>query len=961
MTRVRAVCARLGSSLALVAAFALSACGAAGAGTAAFSPQFADNQVATFGVVMNRLPPPREPSGPANAARVPLAVVATHEPPRQLVALDVRSTSPLWSVEVDAQTRPEILGDLVLTSDRHRVIALDLSTGRVRWQYPMPDLAYVGADRDGDTVYLAFTVGALGGARREGHIVAVDARSGSERWRHQIRGVLGQPAAAGDLVVVPYERQSLSFLEEATGRELARLRSTDDVIAWARRDSTGIYYGHRGIYRLTHDSVHGVRSRAMHVEPPIPSVPPLREGEAERPVDLEDDGFLPKPGSRSARGRIRLYFSPRLPEPNDEVAVVGDSYYFVYYRYVFALALDGSLRWARILTQDVIGAQAIDAGLFVVGEQGEMRVLGVTNGEDAWSGGGSMQLSSVGLDVAKFPATPTSAAPKPLREALNEIVLDPDNRLVAARAYAVRLLAALPDPDVTRDLLDLYQQRSMPRALRDAIAAALRTRTTGNEHLIDALSRRYDFIEGTEGPPLEVIVPSLIETRASRAVPGLVQQMQDHETSPEALVLVVRAVAELGDASVVPALRNFLVLYRADSSFAERGDALAWAARGLFHLGGPEERQLLTALANDSRTVPPLVAAVQGLFEEERRQAEALAAREAEDARRAAEEAARQANAALPTRLTQEQIDQAFAEHTDSLRECIAAEVQRNPLLGQVRLVFILTGDGRASEIGVAPSTPELTECMTSRVASIEFPRFRQRRQRASFTVSLRGLGPAATTSTTQSPLEQRLPPDAPWWTWWARRAEAGAITTVGAASGVAVAWWERRPAPERPRGVVAPSPAVPDGIDATAARRPTDDTRESSRGSTATSPGGSPWWLGAGTAEEGPEEPESQPAQPPTTTQTAPSARSPRRVRGRQAPEPPRLARPSPGGGADQPPTAPGAPSEPTPTEPPRGDAREPGPTAPQAPPAAPRPPSPPPSPQPPQEETPWWIGAEG
>jgi len=920
---------RLAASLALT----LTACGGAGTGTMAFSYQFADNQAEAFNAVMDRLPAPQASSRPDNATGAHLAVVTTHEAPRQVVAIDLDSGQTRWSFALDAQTRPEILGDVVLSSERHRVVAIDLATGRERWELTLPDLAYVGADRDGDTIYLSFTVGALGGARRDGHLVAVDAQSGAERWRHEIEGVFGQPAAAGGMVLVPYERQNISVLDEVTGYELARLRSTDDVVAWIRHDPTGIYYGHRGLYRLSHDSVHGSRDRAMHIEPPIPSVPPLHEGEAERPVDLEDDGFLPKPGTRTARGRIRLYFAPELAQEGEEIGILGDSYYFVYYRYVFGMNADGSLRWARILEQDVIGAQVIEGGLLTVGEQGQMRVLGRTNGQDAWTGGSAMQLSSVALDAAGFTASPTDAAPRPLREVLNEVALDPDNRLVAARAYAVRLLAALPESEITRDLLDLYQQRSMPRALRDAIATTLRTRTSGSEHLVNALSRRYDFIEGTEGPPLELIVPSLIDMRATQAVPGLVQQMNDHETSPAALVLVVRAVAELGDASVLPALQRFLVLYRADSSFAEHGEALSWAAQGIFRLGGPEGRQLLSALAADTRTVAPLTAAINGFYENETREAAQLAQREADDAARAADEAARQATAALPTRLTQEQINQTFAEHTEPLRACVAAEVQRNPLLGQVRLVFILTSDGHASEIGVAPSTPELVECMTGQVASIQFPQFRQRRQRGSFTVALRGGQPVAATS--QSALEPRLAPDAPWWTWWNRRAEAGVVTTVAAAEGVTLAWWDRRAAPERASTTTAPAPAVPEGTDlhVTTVGSGTD-TQTSGGGSGTTGSeagsgaGGTPWWMGAGAGAEAPDEadPTPPPAAPPPAPE--PPARGRRGRRGAQPTPPP--AQPTP------------PPAQPTP------------------PPAQPTPPPAQPTP-PPQEENPWWAPAEG
>ncbi len=63
--------------------------------------------------------------------------------------------------------------------------------------------------------------------------------------------------------------------------------STDDVIAWIFNDPTGIYYGHRGIYRLTHGSVSGTREGSTRIELPVDSLP--------RSPDIFDDGFVPKP------------------------------------------------------------------------------------------------------------------------------------------------------------------------------------------------------------------------------------------------------------------------------------------------------------------------------------------------------------------------------------------------------------------------------------------------------------------------------------------------------------------------------------------------------------------------------------------------------------------------------------------------------------------------------------------
>ena len=782
----------------------------------AFSYHFADNEEAQLAAILEQLPEASQDDAPENALGQPIAVVTTHAEDggeRQIVALRVDSGETMWSVAADAATQPEILGDVVLISTRERVIAYDLSGGRQLWAYDLPDLAYVGATRDGDTIYWSATVGALGGARRVGHVVAMDARSGREIWRHEVQGVFGQPAAQGGLVFVPWERQNIAVLDEATGDEVARLRSTDDVIAWAFDHPTGIYYGGRGVYRLTHRSVSGTRAESTRIRPPLGELP-------RQPESVFPDGFVPKPGTRSARGRIRVYFNPAPAADAESIHIEGDTYYFAYYRYVFAYDLEGNLRWSRILEQDVVNAEAMPHGLLTFGEQGQMHLLDVETGNDRWTQDTGLATASVALDAAGFSPGGESGETRPLRQSLNEMVVDPDNRLVAARAYAIERLAAIEDEEITRDLLDLYQQQSMPGALKEAIRESLRTRRSGAQFLMEALARRYDYLEDTQAPPLEAIVPALLEMEHAEAVPQLIHHMMDHETPARVLPDVVRAVVRLGGEDAVPALRTFLVLYHADSEFQgpvadqapeEEGGqpisadpearALAFAAEGIFEHGGVEGRELLASLSVETaRTHEPIAAYIQGLYQSEREAEERRAQEEEAAAQAALAEAAAEAEAALPNRLSQEQVNQTFAANADSIRECVAGELERNPRLNQVRLVFILSSDGQASELTVAPNSDPLVECMRGQVADIEFPRFRQRRMRANFVVSIRG---GTEEVEGGQPAVQPLPEDAPWWAWSQRRAALRGVAEQVPAE--VEPWWaEREPPAEEPEPVFA-------------------------------------------------------------------------------------------------------------------------------------------------------------
>ncbi|MDW8247170.1 MAG: PQQ-binding-like beta-propeller repeat protein [Sandaracinaceae bacterium] len=867
--------------------------GCGGAALSAFGYEFPDNRLEDLAPVLEALSKAQK----AGQGRS-FVVAVSGEEQRMLVALDLEAKREQWRVPFEAETRPEILGDLVLCADRKELVAFELESGRRRWGIPLPDLAYVGGDRDGDLVYPVFSVGAMGGARRESVIFAIDATQGRVLWKHEIKGVIGRPVALASTLFVPYERQNLVMLNGETGKEIARIRSTDDVIGWVRAEKDGIYYGHRSIYHLDESSVFGKKARARFLDPALPPLPPLREGEIERLVDIEDDAFIPRPGARSARGRIRAYLRPRL-KPDGAIGLAGDTSYLVYYRYVFAFDPQGTLRWAKALDEDVIAASPQEEGLFVLGERGSAKLLDAQSGGERWQTHFPLSLASASITLNQLtPIAPPS--PSEIRQSLISMILDPDNRLLGGRALAIRLLGELPDPQITRDLLDLYEQGSMPRPLKDTLALVLKGRKLGKEHLLRALERRYDYLEQSAAPPFEVIVPSLVSSGAKEVLPLLMQHLFDHETPAPSLVLIAQAIGELGDASVVPALRRFLTMYKADSALAEVPEVLALVAKAIFIKGSPEDREFLASISSDPYTREGLGVAINQLFEEERKRAEEEARKEAEAARRAAEEAARRARAALPEQLSQDQIDQTFAGHIDAIRACLVPELERNPELGQLRIVFILSNDGRASDIGITPSSPELNECLKPVIVAMRFPEMRSRRQRAQFTLSLRE-GWASGSREVRNILEERIPPDAPWWTWWVRRAEAGRVTTLAQASQpVRIAWWEKRPAPEsKPR---APVPEVPVGA-------PTSSPPSDSQG------GPPQWWSALGASEE--EAPEKAEAPPP------PPPPQPRGRRGKSK--------------------AAQAQAQPSP----------------QAPPEPPPPPPPPSSPPPQAPENEWWKGA--
>jgi hypothetical protein len=461
---------------------------------------------------------------------------------------------------------------------------------------------------------------------------------------------------------------------------------------------------------------------------------------------------------------VAVYLRPE-PSGSDGVRLAGDVHYFVFYRYVFGYDASGALRFARTLPHDVIAGRALPDGLLLATEQGQVLFVSQQNGAVTVQAELGVALASASLGAPPHRAGAGSAGPD-LRHALTEIALDADNRLVPARAYAVRQLAALDDPEVTRELLDIYGQTTTPPELARVVADVLRTRRTGLEHLIDALRSRYDFIEQTRPAPLAVIIPALVDAGDVRAVPGLLERFLDHETPTALLPVIADGIARLGDAQVVAPLLSWLRLYRADSSVEHAADVWLDVARAVLAHAGESGPTLLGGLVADGHARPAVAEGVASLILQRTRAAEPTQS-----------PVIAEAPPALPASLTQAAVNATFAEDIDALRACISDELGRDPTLLQVRIAFIAEHDGSAHAFAFAPNSQKFVDCIYPSVANRRFPAFRDGRSVASYVIALRP--PAAVASV--APSSDKAQP------WWAGRAAKSSTTTPAAN---VLPWW---------------------------------------------------------------------------------------------------------------------------------------------------------------------------
>ncbi|MFO0556878.1 MAG: PQQ-binding-like beta-propeller repeat protein [Polyangiales bacterium] len=715
----------------------------------AFSSRFADNQREQISQIYAQLPA-QDSNEARNALGQPIVVAVRQGTPRAVVAIDPSTSRVLWTQPLDAQSAPEILGDVVMVSTGARAVALDLRTGQRKWDIDLRAMPFQGAAREGNTIVLVASSGANGGAR-VGRVVAVDAGGGGERWSHAVVGILGRPAVSAGRAFIPWDRQSLAVLDLNSGVEQARVRATDDVLGWVFAAPQGVYYGSRGAYRWTPRSASGTRSDSAFLSNPIEGVP------GDPP--LFRDAFAGSTGARTARDKIRFAFLPRAAQ-GDAIAVAHDTIFLVYYRFVLAFdAQTGAVRWARTIGPDESEARAgqsetaleaarraqasmsqydIEAvsvtpsSLVIVSGNGRLRALDPRTGAIQGQSDLSADIGAIALDLGGFRAPSNGAAPAPegnAREQLVSLIRDPDNRLVPIRAFLVRLLARDQAPEVTGDLLELYRARAIPSTLRTEIAQVLRNRETGERFLLEAIDGEddhYNYLENRQAPPLDVIAPTLASMGAREAVPLLLQHLFDHETPVAWMPAIVEAIVQLEDANAVPQLQAFVQRYRSDSAFAgERSVPLQAAVAGIFKLGDASARQWLTQLRGDQAAHREIRDAVARAFDEEARgtqgRTDEQRLAQAREQLQGRVNALRAAVQAYPSALSQEQFDDEWNNHLDELRQCAQGVLTRRPDLNEIRITVTVRSEPNPELFETTPPAARLPANATAdqRIAAL--------------------------------------------------------------------------------------------------------------------------------------------------------------------------------------------------------------------------------------------------
>lgn len=709
------VATRFGWVAALLCAVGLLfACGRA----ASLRGSFPDNRPEQIKAVLARLPAPAPPSAPSNVTGRPLVVVALEGEPAGLAAFDASTGDELWRVAMAVDSPPFVGGPVVVVRSGTSMVGLSVRDGSRLWSRQAETLDFMGAAIDGDVVAMTFsTAGQRASTFREGRVVVLDAQTGRTLWTlGPVEKQLGAPAVRAGVVFVPWDRLSLSAFDARSGEEIARLLSRDDVIAFVDAGPEGVYYGSSGVYRLTERSAQGTRADAAVYEPLV--------GNAPRATTFGPDSFLGVTGGRNARNKIRFLWRG-APEAGDEVHLLDDRAYFLYFRILFAFqASTGEIRWTHQEEGDAEAAAVVPGGVLMLDGRGRLAAIDATTGQVVHRVDLGVPVATAAFDVPSLPrgGGGDEEGVRTAREQLLDVIFDPDTRLTPARRFAVSVLASIPDAEATRDLLGVCQNQRVPEQVRGDAALVLRTRQTGSEFLRAALAEHQDFLADREAPAVGVIAASVLHMEDSSAVPGLVSHLVDPETPLADLPSVAATLTALGDASIVPDLLRFIVRYRADSEFREEPSALVELGRAVARHGSDQDRARLRALAEQPHTNPALVAALGEILEPPAEEAAEGAPAEGEELRRT---------------MSPEQVDGVMQGARDRIRPCVQSALRRTADLSEIRITMVVSGEGDLEELAVEPQDDVLGSCLTLAMAESTFPSSDLERQRVDYTIRI--------------------------------------------------------------------------------------------------------------------------------------------------------------------------------------------------------------------------------
>ncbi len=501
-----------------------------------------------------------------------------------------------WHSETPVDVVPSIAGNLVVATGGGELFALDAKTGKKLWSVSAQGRKLRGAADDGGT-----TVVSLGGERPGESLLLFVDRAGGVVFEAEPEPEIGVPGARGGVAFVPFGDQYVVALEIPTGREVARLLMRD-LVSRALNVGGTLYFGEQAFVRYD-DAIRFASSntanRFTFPIRPLPGNPRwLASGQEVAAVD------------DSARGRIRLFALPDASGNGQGLA--NAAYAASYFRVIYAFRPPkGGLLFTDALPAEAVGGAAFASGFAFCDASGKVHLYGATGGRvNTLSLGERIRACAVEGGALSLPAgTPRGTLVQQIDTTLAN--LEPD--MASAAGLLIEELGGLPDPDVTRVLIALAQNSRIIGEQRALVRKLLAARRSGNDEMLAALARHYDFVSGEQPPPVGPLAEALAAMKETRAAAPLARHLNDPATPEEDVELAARALETLATPAELEELRTFFALYRATATSEPLVNAVISTAATLLRVGGTEGKALVDRAELDPLTLPEVRKALASL------------------------------------------------------------------------------------------------------------------------------------------------------------------------------------------------------------------------------------------------------------------------------------------------------------------------------------------------------------
>ena len=572
----------------------------AGCGPAAFSAHSRDNSTDDVHKALSISKAPAR--GPRNGTGKPMAFAVTAGPDKMVAGIDLASRGVAWKFAADVRSRIVVGKGLVAYRLGEReLVGRDPSSGKELFKASLPaSERFMGMAIDDEHLY--YVVQSAETSKRVSYTVALD-HAGHESWRTPAPGTLGAPAARGGLVAVPFAYQNLVLLDGASGREVGRVRNTDEQVTFVVGSADGFFYGGgKGIYLLDDKSASGTRAGSSYAEVKMTS-------DQMRPT-YGFDGYQPTQSDYSAFDRNRLLW--RGVKSGGGVGFESDLAVLHSFRYLFGIdARSGALRWAYANPRvDVVGTEDVGDAIAFATAEGEIGALDEATGQPHPLATTGLRITGVTIDADGLvvPQGSADSAPAALRSSLEQIVWDPDARFTTIKTFATEALGRLPGLDTTAALLKIVRAPTgVPAQVQKRAGEALVARKDAGAVKLfgEALATHSDFLTDKRAVGVDVIARAAASIDAKTLAPAIASHLADPETPQSSLKDIVLALGTLGGKDASRALRTFLLTYRADPIFLQDPSPLTAAGTALVKMG-PDERRSVSFVAEERRTLPPV-------------------------------------------------------------------------------------------------------------------------------------------------------------------------------------------------------------------------------------------------------------------------------------------------------------------------------------------------------------------